>query len=77
VNSGVTSSDTWLQLGHNNGGQTVVNQSGLSEITSGVLLAIINADQAFNATENNFPILKDFGVITTTGQRPIPIFWIE
>jgi hypothetical protein len=79
--SGVTSSGTLVLAGVTNNTfytfDTPLSESGLTEITSDVILSIINSNDVFEFSGNNFPVFKEVGVITSTVQRQIAIPWIE
>jgi hypothetical protein len=84
--SGITNSGTLVQVQTTNNGDfffdSFLSESGLLEITSGVLLSIINSDNVFevvavNDDSNFFPVFKEVGVITIENQRQIAIPWIE
>jgi hypothetical protein len=80
--SGVTSSGTLVLAGAINNAtdytfDAPLSESGLTEITSGVILSITNSNDVFEVSGNNFPVFKEVGVITSTVQRQIAIPWIE
>jgi hypothetical protein len=82
--SGTTSSDTLVKVNTTSDGSNtfdgIESQSGLSEVTSGVLLSIINSDDVFElpVAGNQFPVLKDTAnqTIILDRQRLIDISWL-
>jgi hypothetical protein len=77
--SGLNSADSYILIGtRTQSGNTfdqVASSGSLSGVDSGFILNVINADDVFTASVDNYPVFKDIGVITIENQRQIAIPW--